>query len=123
MRGLLSRTWSSVLILCAFVMIASFENCGAPNQEGISSQPFQAPAEISISGTVQKSNLDGCQYLISVVDSSTGETKEYIPQKMDPSLLSTGNLVKVTGTLALNEVSGCMAGPIIQVSEAALVSN
>jgi hypothetical protein len=116
MRRILSKIWSTALLLCTFLMIAAFQNCGG---KALSS----SSGSINVSGTVQKSTLDGCSYVISAVDNSTGNVQQFIPHEMDPNLLVDGNQVSITGTIATDEVSGCMAGPIIQVQEASLISN
>lgn len=118
MRQALSKIWSTVLLLCTFIMIAAFQNCGGntvQRQEALNDT-------ITVNGTVQTSNLDGCKYLISTIDDS-GQVQQFIPHGMDPSLLVNGNQVSVTGSIATDEVSDCMAGSILQVQEASLVSN
>jgi hypothetical protein len=123
MRRTLSKIWSTVLLLCTFLMIAAFQNCGGQSAHNQSENASNLTGSISVSGTVQKSNLDGCKYLISTVDTSSGLVQQFVPEQMDPSLLKDGNQVSITGTIATDAVSDCMAGPIIQVQEASLISN
>jgi hypothetical protein len=120
MRQTLSKIWSPALFFCTFIMIAAFQNCG--NQGAHQLNITNPLGPITMNGTVQKSTLDGCQYLISVVDKATGEVQEFVPQHMDPNLLVAGNEVLITG-LPSDEASDCMAGPLFQVQEASLVSN
>jgi len=122
MRRTLSKIWSTALLFCTFIMIAAFQNCGGQathNQAELASNS----GSIVVNGIVQKSTLDGCQYLITSIDNSTGSVQQFIPQEMDPSLLKEGNQVSITGTIATDTVNECMAGPVIQVQEASLVSN
>jgi hypothetical protein len=123
MRRILSKIWSTALLFSTFIMIAAFQNCGGQSVHNQSELSSNLTGSINVNGTVQKSTLDGCNYLISAVDNSTGQVQQFIPKDMDPSLLIPGNQVSVTGTIVTDEVNDCMAGSMIQVQEASLISS
>jgi hypothetical protein len=77
---------------------------------------------MNLSATVQSSNVDGCHYILTAVDPTTGESQQYVPVNMDSTLLKDGNVVKVTGSILTDSVGICMAGPLLQISSASLVS-
>jgi hypothetical protein len=122
MRRLVFRVWPTVTMLSTLLMIMAFQNCGQP---GTSSQASTQATEVTtgavtMTGTVQQSQVDGCRFLISVQDEN-GNGKNYIPLDMDSRLLVAGNTVAISGTVRDDIVSTCMAGPILQVDQAAIV--
>lgn len=122
----MSTIWSGVLILVIFLTLASFQNCGgrlvdipAEDQGGAPSNHSQ---KLSLSATVMKADLDGCNFLICANDAQDGQTKCFIPRNIDPTLLNDGNVVHVDGTLRSDIVTTCMAGAVLQVNNSSLVS-
>lgn len=117
----MSKKLSVALILVGLGVVLGFQNCGGKalnsGQNGT-----QANTNLTVNGTIMKSNLDGCNYIICANDNSTGLTKCFIPQNIDPTLLNDGNVVTVDGTVLENTVTTCMAGSVLQVSTAKLVS-
>jgi len=120
MRGVLSKVWSTALILGALLTMAAYQNCGVLISTMSSNLPKNKT--IQVSGTIEHSTLDGCRFLISSVDKSTGRTIQYVLVQMDPSLLQDGNVVSVKGTVSKRLVGTCVAGPLIQVDEATVLS-
>jgi hypothetical protein len=123
MRQTLAKLWSGVLIISAFLSLAAFQNCGSTNTSGTGNTNLSQISPITIKATVSKSSIDGCQYLLVVTDTTTGQIQNYVPLKMDSTLLQDGNVVTVSGTLATSTVGTCMAGLMLQVEEAQLVTS
>jgi hypothetical protein len=125
---IMSKFWSTVLGLFGLVSLLIFQNCGG---KAASSADYNGTEHalngttsnsIQVSGTVTKPNLDGCNYLICSIDNTDGKTKCFIPQNMDPALLNEGNVVTVDGIIRNDILTTCMAGSVLQVSDAHLDS-
>jgi hypothetical protein len=113
MKGWLYKIWTGALIFCAFILLPAYQNCG-----GSAPQANTAATITLTSAQVQKSTVDGCQFLLVSTNKATGVTQSYVPLKMDPQLLQDGMNVTVTGVIATDLVSTCMAGPLLQVTQA-----
>lgn len=123
MQRALSRLWSAALLVGGFFVLVGYQNCGqAPAATNGPSANSQG-AQITFSGTVQKSNVENCNYLISTVDPVTGESLQYIPVGLDQNLMQDGIVVNVSGSVVTDEASTCMAGPLLQVTTAQQVAS
>lgn len=117
----MSKYWSTTIILVSFALLLGYQNCGS-RLPSMPAAETSTPTTLTVDGTIQKANLDGCNYVISAIDNSSGQAVNFVPLKMDPSLLKVGNVVSVTGSIRSDMVNTCMAGPILQVESANLVS-
>jgi hypothetical protein len=118
----MSRLSTTVVLVLTFGMLLAYQNCGTKLQSQNQSGAISSVAAITVNGTVQKSMVDGCNYLVCSNDNVSGGTKCFIPTKMDPSLLKDGNVVTVKGVIRDDMMTACMAGPVLEVQNADLDS-
>lgn len=107
----MSKILSIVFIIAGFGLMLTYQNCGQP-EEVIRRAPT---GKFTISGTVSKTNLvDGCQALII---SNADDKSAFIPYGIDPATLLDGQKVTVTGSVAQDVYSICMAGVIMKIDK------
>ena len=114
----MSKYLALVFILATIGMMAAYQNCGTKHANNDPMATTDSSSSITISGTVEQSDLDGCKLLIKA---DTGEY--YIPVRSNTALLKPGATVKVTGLLRDDIVTTCMKGNVIQVDEAQVVND
>ena len=113
---------SIALILVGLISLMAFQNCGGNASNPGHIDAAQVNSNLTVHGTVMKSNIDGCSFLICAADNTDGNTKCFIPKGMDSTLLNDGNVVTVDGTVLNDVLTTCMAGSVLQVYNAKLNS-
>jgi hypothetical protein len=124
----MSKKQSVALILVGFGMVLGFQNCGShPSNsngtiEGVNptSGSFQMVGVVSKAAPGQKL-VDGCSIQICGQDSLKNDIC-IVPVKFDTSKLNDGDTVSIHGTKRSDMVSICMAGEIVQVNSADVIT-
>src|SRR5438552_4099474 len=99
--------------------LLGYQNCGMKQSqtEYKPGDSFGAGQEhVMVTGTLQKSGIDGCKFLIK-----NDQNQYFIPVQLDPALQQDGSNLKISGTVRTDLVSTCMGGTIIQVDKAEVV--
>ena len=124
----MSKLLSVVLSLVGFAVMVGFQNCGGqPPSSSNSSQGTAKPSAVTMTGTVQKGSatqplIDGCKVLICSYDNVEKKQVCVIPVKFDTSTFNNGDVVEIEGVVRTDMVSTCMAGEIVQIATAKVIS-
>ena len=108
----MSKFLAAVFLIAAFGVILNYQNCGQALNPNGAAQPGASLVPVSVTGTVTKLNLDGCN---KVVVSDADGTSKFIPMGLKDTDLVEGAKVTITGHVPDDVVSTCMAGVIIKV--------
>jgi hypothetical protein len=110
-----SRFLPAVVAIGVLGLILSYQNCGSqklqgdPSAIGIDAKSGQ----VVIQGTLEKSAIDGCRYLLRSDDG-----QYFIPVKLASEFQQEGANLLIEGTLREDIVTTCMGGTVLQVDKA-----
>jgi len=116
-----SRFFSGVIVLGAFVILMAFQNCGGKPSGSSQNGGDPSNSNVIVTGTIMAAQQECTNKLICSTDNLTGKQSCFLPINMDPTLLNTGNVVTVTGVIRTDIVNVCL-GSTLDVSSAQLVS-
>ncbi|MBK9295118.1 MAG: hypothetical protein IPM57_11895 [Oligoflexia bacterium] len=111
----MSKILAFVFIVAGFGIILTYQNCGQPNNVNKTPQ-----GSVTITGTVEKSTLDGCNTLIV---SDEDPNSKFIPFGVSSDTFKNGERVKIQGSFPNDVYSTCMAGVILRVEKLEKVQN
>lgn len=105
----MSKILAIVFLIAGFGIIMSYQNCGQPQ-----APKSNTAGSVTVSGTIEKSNLDGCNTLII---SDEDPNSKFIPFGVNQNTLVDGDHVTITGHFPNDVFSSCMAGVILRVEK------